>query len=347
MAQEPTWTWGFLIVITVLNLTPLTLSLSARWLLLSGRSVSRWLQHAALLRVHNVVLAQIAISYLCSILILVTRNWASSEHCGSSVWWIQRSTSAAAQGFWSCATITCTCLLCATDGVGARGIRKAMLLGALMGSATAGCNLLQSGTLVNASCSFSVHHGMVPRNLSNSLKCAIVFLSSLVMMWCAAKTAASDECRRIPSRLLWMFAVLTLLLGTVSVTVETVDWYGRGNTKGDVLGCSLTWDGLFHCEGMVCVLSIGMWMVAFGLHLVIYLSLRADGIYWNSLGMSVHTDTALLDHYDSNEPVPILSLIHISEPTRLLSISYAVFCLKKKKKNNQTTTQKKQNTIKK
>ena len=29
-----------------------------------------------------------------------------------------------------------------------------------------------------------------------------------------------------------------------------------------------------------------------------------------------------------------LSLIHISEPTRLLSISYAVFCLKKKKTTN-------------
>ena len=28
----------------------------------------------------------------------------------------------------------------------------------------------------------------------------------------------------------------------------------------------------------------------------------------------------------------VLSLIHISEPTRLLSISYAVFCLKKKNK---------------
>src|SRR5678815_3843505 len=27
----------------------------------------------------------------------------------------------------------------------------------------------------------------------------------------------------------------------------------------------------------------------------------------------------------------VLSLIHISEPTRILSISYAVFCLKKKK----------------
>src|SRR5674536_378664 len=32
-----------------------------------------------------------------------------------------------------------------------------------------------------------------------------------------------------------------------------------------------------------------------------------------------------------------LSLIHISEPTRLLSISYAVFCLKKKKKKKKKT----------
>src|SRR5674536_385926 len=40
---------------------------------------------------------------------------------------------------------------------------------------------------------------------------------------------------------------------------------------------------------------------------------------------------------DRRDPAPegldeLLSLIHISEPTRLLSISYAVFCLKKKKK---------------
>src|SRR5674536_377240 len=34
-----------------------------------------------------------------------------------------------------------------------------------------------------------------------------------------------------------------------------------------------------------------------------------------------------------NWSVSGLSLIHISEPTRLLSISYAVFCLKKKKNN--------------
>src|SRR5450759_3228973 len=32
-----------------------------------------------------------------------------------------------------------------------------------------------------------------------------------------------------------------------------------------------------------------------------------------------------------DEEVPVLSLIHISEPTRLGMISYAVFCLKKKK----------------
>ena len=34
-----------------------------------------------------------------------------------------------------------------------------------------------------------------------------------------------------------------------------------------------------------------------------------------------------------------LSLIHISEPTRLLSISYAVFCLKKKSKKDKGTGQ--------
>eukprot|EP00831_Metopus_contortus_P022577 TRINITY_DN20352_c0_g1_i1.p2 TRINITY_DN20352_c0_g1~~TRINITY_DN20352_c0_g1_i1.p2 ORF type:complete len:115 (-),score=20.02 TRINITY_DN20352_c0_g1_i1:24-368(-) len=35
-----------------------------------------------------------------------------------------------------------------------------------------------------------------------------------------------------------------------------------------------------------------------------------------------------------------LSLIHISEPTRPLYISYAVFCLKKKKRNHTTKTHK-------
>ena len=38
--------------------------------------------------------------------------------------------------------------------------------------------------------------------------------------------------------------------------------------------------------------------------------------------------------YEPRERPLFLSLIHISEPTRLLSISYAVFCLKKKKIKN-------------
>eukprot|EP00658_Telonema_sp_P-2_P077166 TRINITY_DN6918_c0_g1_i8.p1 TRINITY_DN6918_c0_g1~~TRINITY_DN6918_c0_g1_i8.p1 ORF type:complete len:144 (+),score=22.99 TRINITY_DN6918_c0_g1_i8:499-930(+) len=43
----------------------------------------------------------------------------------------------------------------------------------------------------------------------------------------------------------------------------------------------------------------------------------------HSLPLSSHSPVLCVD---------TLSLIHISEPTRLLSISYAVFCLKKKKK---------------
>ena len=48
--------------------------------------------------------------------------------------------------------------------------------------------------------------------------------------------------------------------------------------------------------------------------------------------------------------VAVLSLIHISEPTRQAEISYAVFCLKKKKTKKQKqeknkTTQKKKKTI--
>eukprot|EP00658_Telonema_sp_P-2_P081124 TRINITY_DN8234_c0_g1_i2.p1 TRINITY_DN8234_c0_g1~~TRINITY_DN8234_c0_g1_i2.p1 ORF type:complete len:157 (+),score=48.48 TRINITY_DN8234_c0_g1_i2:142-612(+) len=39
--------------------------------------------------------------------------------------------------------------------------------------------------------------------------------------------------------------------------------------------------------------------------------------------------------HNADGSIKWLSLIHISEPTRLLSISYAVFCLKKKKKKTQ------------
>eukprot|EP00658_Telonema_sp_P-2_P040071 TRINITY_DN28674_c0_g1_i2.p1 TRINITY_DN28674_c0_g1~~TRINITY_DN28674_c0_g1_i2.p1 ORF type:complete len:447 (-),score=118.64 TRINITY_DN28674_c0_g1_i2:67-1407(-) len=60
--------------------------------------------------------------------------------------------------------------------------------------------------------------------------------------------------------------------------------------------------------------------------------------------ISVHKDNAedmyvpgkvVYVSHDGADQEEGLSLIHISEPTRLLSISYAVFCLKKKKSNKQ------------
>ena len=42
--------------------------------------------------------------------------------------------------------------------------------------------------------------------------------------------------------------------------------------------------------------------------------------------------------WGAHYPLPDLSLIHISEPTRLLSISYAVFCLQKNKSTNSSST---------
>src|SRR5678815_4928580 len=56
------------------------------------------------------------------------------------------------------------------------------------------------------------------------------------------------------------------------------------------------------------------------------------------LGAKDHAESALMVQtgralaFAMDDILLYLSLIHISEPTRLLSISYAVFCLKKKKK---------------
>ena len=50
---------------------------------------------------------------------------------------------------------------------------------------------------------------------------------------------------------------------------------------------------------------------------------------------------------EDSELIPLLSLIHISEPTRQAEISYAVFCLKKKKKKKNKKTKKKKKKKKK
>src|SRR5660398_280270 len=51
----------------------------------------------------------------------------------------------------------------------------------------------------------------------------------------------------------------------------------------------------------------------------------------------VTPDTALRLEQLFGMEAQFLSLIHISEPTRLRRISYAVFCLKKKKKKKMTS----------
>src|SRR5450759_5763917 len=60
--------------------------------------------------------------------------------------------------------------------------------------------------------------------------------------------------------------------------------------------------------------------------------------YPTLLSISAHPQKRSHDVYSRGDvrsrslcPLPTLSLIHISEPTRLGMISYAVFCLKKKK----------------
>eukprot|EP00658_Telonema_sp_P-2_P017981 TRINITY_DN17029_c0_g1_i1.p1 TRINITY_DN17029_c0_g1~~TRINITY_DN17029_c0_g1_i1.p1 ORF type:complete len:117 (-),score=31.94 TRINITY_DN17029_c0_g1_i1:66-416(-) len=53
---------------------------------------------------------------------------------------------------------------------------------------------------------------------------------------------------------------------------------------------------------------------------------------------TLHFGSVITKHMPTTKLL-LLSLIHISEPTRLLSISYAVFCLKKKKQNTKPQIQ--------
>src|SRR5678815_5901849 len=68
-----------------------------------------------------------------------------------------------------------------------------------------------------------------------------------------------------------------------------------------------------------------------------FLHLLSTRLLWDnilvSLGLTLQAmlySIAITLFFAYLSVMPFLSLIHISEPTRLLSISYAVFCLKKK-----------------
>src|SRR5674536_373144 len=68
-------------------------------------------------------------------------------------------------------------------------------------------------------------------------------------------------------------------------------------------------------------------------------SARVAGASWAqigaALGMTKQAAWEAHTRWIEDQAARHLSLIHISEPTRLLSISYAVFCLKKKKHHNE------------
>ena len=59
-----------------------------------------------------------------------------------------------------------------------------------------------------------------------------------------------------------------------------------------------------------------------------------DAFFWGTLRV-IATSIGCALAMKGNILGPILSLIHISEPTRRTPISYAVFCLKKKKTQTQ------------
>eukprot|EP00658_Telonema_sp_P-2_P053515 TRINITY_DN42082_c0_g1_i1.p1 TRINITY_DN42082_c0_g1~~TRINITY_DN42082_c0_g1_i1.p1 ORF type:complete len:121 (+),score=33.65 TRINITY_DN42082_c0_g1_i1:101-463(+) len=58
-----------------------------------------------------------------------------------------------------------------------------------------------------------------------------------------------------------------------------------------------------------------------------------DRYFTANFGHQASKYTDETDRINAIKTLSTLSLIHISEPTRLLSISYAVFCLKKKNHN--------------
>eukprot|EP00658_Telonema_sp_P-2_P036470 TRINITY_DN26375_c0_g1_i3.p1 TRINITY_DN26375_c0_g1~~TRINITY_DN26375_c0_g1_i3.p1 ORF type:complete len:273 (+),score=69.60 TRINITY_DN26375_c0_g1_i3:341-1159(+) len=103
--------------------------------------------------------------------------------------------------------------------------------------------------------------------------------------------------------------------------------------------CQLERVALFGPRSGVCRRSMPRGRSEFGMPSPNQVAMCGTGIYRSMfvcVGL-VGNSTALdadgaLVFTDNTHIIPIwLSLIHISEPTRLLSISYAVFCLKKKK----------------
>src|SRR5678815_1987894 len=83
------------------------------------------------------------------------------------------------------------------------------------------------------------------------------------------------------------------------------------------------------------VYGLGFFILGFAIILQVQQSSRlelARSLRWLAAFGITHAFNEWGDLFIPIQAQYLLSLIHISEPTRLLSISYAVFCLKKKKR---------------
>ena len=113
------------------------------------------------------------------------------------------------------------------------------------------------------------------------------------------------------------FLVTIIVLVTISVSCNTQKESGKGRHV-----VSDSWERSMHVPDSIrSVTCLG----SGALRLICYMDLadRVKYIEGNEKRRSVP--------YILANPRLRLSLIHISEPTRLLRLSYAVFCLKKKK----------------
>eukprot|EP00658_Telonema_sp_P-2_P007841 TRINITY_DN12921_c0_g3_i4.p1 TRINITY_DN12921_c0_g3~~TRINITY_DN12921_c0_g3_i4.p1 ORF type:complete len:317 (+),score=49.11 TRINITY_DN12921_c0_g3_i4:198-1148(+) len=115
---------------------------------------------------------------------------------------------------------------------------------------------------------------------------------------------------------------------TVSISVETNNSNAVGTSSMNSHVVVFTWKGFNEYTS----LALPSMVLVVGEGSAYDLSVLMAAVLGNAAGA---TWSAILNYtlwYVAVSGGISLSLIHISEPTRLLSISYAVFCLKKKKK---------------
>ena len=136
----------------------------------------------------------------------------------------------------------------------------------------------------------------------------------------------------------------------VSFTVASED-FGKALRGLERMAASIGAKGVTSNKAIAKVSVVGVGMRSHkGVASAMFEALAREGINIKMISTSEIKISCVVDEADAGRAARAvhsafgldrdrrLSLIHISEPTRLLSISYAVFCLKKKKQRVQTNT---------